>query len=550
VPNAMRRLFRCAVLIWGTIPLLTLAAFMRWFPESIVSFYGWRFLAFTWAFSFLTMCCLIIKYGMGSRSFELLSMLCTISLGLPAIALGALPVTGLTDWSQSPRSEEKISLKNLLPEEGGSLPVVYIVGLDVSGSFSGKDKQMGDALLRLFGHGGTVGAAMQPRDHYEVLAFSEGKPERLLEGEGAMISPVDGPPGRDELLRRLATGMLGFDHKTLKDTMRGRQERLDFTRTDVLGFISQVCATLAREHTREHKYRGARLLVISDFMQSPPREGQQLSEKMDNLFKLVGTIPNLSIVAFKSEPARRGPADIDVLPMLREALSPVAPVQEVLLDRFLVTTDEAEQVARPNGLIADAGPPIDCSLVPPAIKDGPKKLLLEIPSCRDFDELYFELSVGRDETAPVTVRIPDCDGPTLGGVRTLDPDPGNAKYCKLKRCTSPLEIEVNRGKPWVVADARGALKVVVPKRNQMGTVNLSVARGGSSAVYQSLISVLAILNLLPLVLSVVMFRHAKPMPADSGQSGSAAGGSARPRLEENPTPQPTTVGGSYGVQDT
>jgi hypothetical protein len=491
---SMWLLFRCAAPIWGTFPLLALLAFLPWFPKDLISFDVWRALAVTWAVSFLATFCLLLWLAERSHNAkELVSVLCTISFGLPAIALGALPAVGPPGLVRPPHSEETVSLKDLPPaRENGALPLAYIVGLDVSRSFSpGKDDQVRAILLRLFGDHGTVGAAMHPDDQYFVYAFSQGTPELLMSGKES--ADLIGK-GRRDLLRRLDTR-----------TLAKKRTALDVNKTDVLGFITAVCGNLQGGA----QFGGVRLLLRSDFLQSPPLEGQPLNDQLGKLLSASSNIPNFSIVAFRSPPASPESNGTDVLRPLREALGPVR-VQEIDLDRYSSTADEAEQVALPSGLIGSTAALRSCDLVPPALDgSGPSRVLLDIPKTPEFDEIYFGLYADDSGAAPLRVRIPDCDG-AVGGMRTLDPEPGSARFCKLRPRLrpSPMVIEVD-SRSRFAADARGSLKISIPQRNQMGTIDLSVARFGNLAVFRSLLIVLAILNLVPFALSLMLFSHAK-----------------------------------------
>ncbi|HLX10139.1 MAG TPA: hypothetical protein VKY89_19970, partial [Thermoanaerobaculia bacterium] len=244
-------------------------------------------------------------------------------------------------------------------------------------------------------------------------------------------------------------------------------------------------------------------------MQSPALDQQQLNKGLSDVISASAKIPNFSIVAFHSLPASPEPNEIDVLRPLREALGP-GKLQEIDLDRYYSTADEAEQVALPSGLIASVAAPRSCALVPPAIDgSGRSRVLLEVPQTEEFDEIFFGLDAGSSGAPPVTVYIPNCGGPS-GVMRTLDLEPGGVRCCKVKRLSrpGPMVIEVeNRSRS--DADARGLLKIFIPARNQMRAIELRVARFGGLEVFRSLMWVLVILNLLPFWLSIMLFVHAK-----------------------------------------
>ena len=80
--------------------------------------------------------------------------------------------------------------------------------------------------------------------------------------------------------------------------------------------------------------------------------------------------------------------------------------------------------------------------------------------------------------------------------------------------------------------ARGSLKIVVPARNQSGTIKLSVPPFGSLAVFHFLVLVLLILNALPLVLVLSIWPRTRPAagsaPARQGPSAPAPGVTGMP----------------------
>jgi hypothetical protein len=76
------------------------------------------------------------------------------------------------------------------------------------------------------------------------------------------------------------------------------------------------------------------------------------------------------------------------------------------------------------------------------------------------------------------------------------------------------------------------LKVVVPARNQSGTIKLSVPPFGSLAVFQFLVLVLLILNALPVLLVFSIWPLTRPAagsaPARRGASAPAPGVAGMP----------------------
>lgn len=476
-------LFKCAVAIWGTVPLIALVA------RNHISFEMWRGLAISWAVSFLATFVLLLWLAEKNRSTpELVGVMCTISLGLPAIALAAFPAVGPPGLLMPPHAEEVISLKDLPPpRESGTPPLAYVVGLDVSGSFfPGKNEKVRTALLRLFDDHGTVGRAMQPDDQLLPWAFSAGTPHPLEGGAAADVLH-----GRRNFLQRL-------EQRTL---LPRQYQDLDVKHTDILGFIIAICGELQSKA----QFRGIRLVLFSDFMQSPALDQQQLNRGLSDVLSASATIPNFSIVAFHSPPASPEPNAIDVLRPLREALP--GKVQEIDLERYDSTADEAEQMALPSALIANVVPPHHCDLVPPAIDGGGRsRVLFEIPQTKDFDEIFFGLEGDGSGAPPVTVYIPNCGGPS-DVERRLDIAQDGVRFCKLQTPTrpGPLAIEVENRSD---SNARGLLKIFIPARNQMRAIEIRVARFGGLEFFRCLIWVLGILNLLPLWLSIKLFLNA------------------------------------------
>lgn len=414
---------------------------------------------------------------------SLLNLACTISFGLPAIALGAVPLVAPASLRMPPRSDVRLSIGELAPaRRPRGLPVKYIIGADVSGSFSPKRDLVTAVLSRLLRDHGLVAAATQPHDQFQIFAFARGTPERLREDEEG--DDLDGH-GRSQLLQALATGAL------LK-----RHGELDVRNTDILGFVHAVCSKLQGSVG----YHALRLIVFSDFLQSPAPPERDIAAESARLRRIIEEIPNFTLVAFKSPPAASEPNSVDVLPALLEAFGP-GRAQMVDLDAYAQNPDAAAEVVIPYLLQTNVKSLDSLELVSSGSIAAPRLLLEVPPEVPEFDEIFFGLLPAGENHAPVRVRIPLPDG-----MRALEPE----KSLLLQRAASaprPIGIEVE-GLSRFANVASGNLLVAVPARGFVCTIPLSVSRFDNSAVFRTLVLVLFIFNLVPLGLSILMIRSA------------------------------------------
>ncbi len=489
--------------------MLALLAFLPGFPKDLISFRVWTVLAVVWALGFLVTFILLLRLGERNRNAQdLVSVLCTIGFGLPAILLGAIPAVG-PGLVPPPHSEQQVSLADLPPAHGDAAPQLFVIGLDVSKSFSpGKDDQVRTALLRLFDKQGTAGRSMGGVDEFQVYTFSHGRPGQLLQGDesGHLVGR-----GHQDLLELIKDSQPFWKRTPHPDT-----PKLDLTKTDVLEFVRDISANL---QSASH-HRSTRLVLLSDFIQSPALDSQKQIEILRQILGSVANLSNFKILALRSAAAPTEKDGADVLRPLRDALGEEL-LQEIDLDHYAALGDEAEQVALPLGVVAASSQMAQCDLVPPAADgSGSTRLLLDIPKSRDFDEIFFGLHAGESTITPVELSIPECDGSVKGSC-ILAPEPNGTRFCKLTRKAStpnPVVINIDSN-PRSAANARGTLDVFVPARNQYGTISLRINRIGNLALFRIASVIVAILNLVPAWLSLKLFHHARrPRGGDPGRA--------------------------------
>ena len=75
--------------VWGLAPIASLLPMSPSFPERWYSMHVWSWMAILWASSFLVLFAGLT--WLGERAAPFISVICTVSFGLPAIALGPFP---------------------------------------------------------------------------------------------------------------------------------------------------------------------------------------------------------------------------------------------------------------------------------------------------------------------------------------------------------------------------------------------------------------------------------------------------------------------------
>jgi hypothetical protein len=492
-------LFRAAALVWGFVPFLLLAwfavsSFRPQTSEHWIPFWLWASVVVAWAIAFVVLFYGLLHFHNRGHNVQVaISLLSTVSLGLPAMALGAFSPLSAAKQGMAPRTVAHIPLASLATPGLQSPPVMYIVGVDYSRSFSPREDAVVAAVLaRLFGDDGTIGISHRPHDEYQLLAFTEGRPLQLLAGD--LTDNLHGK-GRRQLVQQLQ-GAAVFNN-------RGT---LDPKKTDLLGFLRDVSSELQGRSD----YSAVRLLVFSDFVQSPRPEGRSLTDRLAALHDIVRALPQLTVVAFRSQQGSAEPDGVDVLRPLREALGEEH-FQEVDLDGYKKSTDAAEQLIQPYRLLTSTSElPAGELEVPAEDHAAVPRLQLEMPTTADFDELFFAVDPVVEGVTPVVIRIPGCDG-AISGPRELNGTSKDARYCRLdcKRSLSPVVIEVDADLH-NAREASGNVVVAIPKRGSFGKIKFHVARFENPAVLWVLLVVLGCFNLVPLGMGLVMAFPRKP----------------------------------------
>ncbi len=467
--------------IWGIAPILSILPLLHKFANFRVSIYLWEIIAVAWAISFVLLFVGLFLMDMGNA---LISLICTVSFGLPAIALGPFP-----NLTQPPSSGATLDLNQVrLPRQATAEPVLYIVGIDVSQSFyPTQDLPIRDSLKRLFGDRGPVGAAMksdlksQVMDHFEIFSFSSG--------------PMN-PTFPDGVEYDLNNNQRAYFLRKLENTAFLRPPpTIDVKKTDVLGFIAAALGTLATGR----RYCAVRLLIFSDFRQSLEK-GQDLNKSLSDIQDMMVNAPNITLVAFHAPPSSSEQNEVDVLPRLRHILDPKR-VTEIDLKSYQSAQTEAEQVMLTYNLI-----PFDEHVgrwdLASADAENPDKPRITVTLPRNYGTVFVGVFAEDDGDGSLTLGVPGCDG-GVGQSETLSPVPGGASYCKLERnLASSEQVELEVGSRSHKA-AQGILRLIVPERNQVLSAEVNVV-ADNSRKFKAFSLILLILNMVPMVIGIAI----------------------------------------------
>jgi hypothetical protein len=316
-------------LVWAAIPIIVLLALNPLVgPRGLLWLtVWWHPLVWIWAISlvilFLWMLRLVDHHDHSARTAGIqftLGILCSLSLGLPSILLGAVPFFTL----------DMISLQQLLPHgnivdlrgsnegvrssvvQGGGDGVasanVYIVGIDVSDSFnvpsydtptagkvsSGTNAMHHEApidlatrtILDLFGDKGILGQTRRPNDVLMIWIFAGAGSRRLYaHNRGSSYE-------KEQILHRLAQNSFQLD-------VKGHRTEKSAVGTDIVGFLQAALDELPPD------YHQAKILIFSDLQhleaygshESPGKRRDAIDEKIEQLAERINGDPRLTVMA-------------------------------------------------------------------------------------------------------------------------------------------------------------------------------------------------------------------------------------------------------------
>lgn len=287
--------------LWAFIPLLVLWKLMPsqspdgllWLTET------WRVLVFLWTLSLVVLCFWLLASmdGKGATVTQCaLGILCSLSLGLPSILLGAVPFLAFNMKSL----QQLFPYGNVVKLRGAAeaknrTPNVYIVGIDVSNSFLPPQEvaesrpasdqphtetrldTIHNTILQLFDpEKGVIGRTLQPDDILIIWTFA-GEP---FESAWARSDQT----GNDirKILKRIEKGELATD---IRHT-RGAQKPHE---TDILQFFKIA----VYPHLKPEKYHRMKVILFSDLqhvrMLKPGERDTEVTNELDRGIRELAT---------------------------------------------------------------------------------------------------------------------------------------------------------------------------------------------------------------------------------------------------------------------
>ncbi|HET9768581.1 MAG TPA: hypothetical protein VFS60_17175 [Thermoanaerobaculia bacterium] len=247
------------LLVWAGVPAAMLVLICS---GQLHSLDVWLAMALTWAGGFLLLFFRLLKWFHSAAVYGLecmLGLICTLSLGLPAIFLGAMPLattdSNLMLQHYSGNYHVDVPPRDPLMTDHG--PRRFVIGIDVSrqflgdpnvpGSDGGRGEQVAGVIRFLLSREGPIGASFNERDSLKIHLFTDGTREDPMvdmRGEGSVA-----------ILNRMA-------RLTAEELRAWRQETaLDLSQQDAVDYI----ATAASETECETRgYRRAAIVVFSD----------------------------------------------------------------------------------------------------------------------------------------------------------------------------------------------------------------------------------------------------------------------------------------------
>jgi hypothetical protein len=298
--KVLTALYAALWFIWAIIPLVIMVLLNPRLPPNLKLWLtiSWKPLALVWTLAFVVLFTWMLTSSIAALRRQevlaqsqvaqcLLGVMCSLSFGLPAFALGAVPffALNLTSLQQlfphgnvvDLRSEDYVGIREPLPgdEEEKTAerkPNEYIIGIDVSQRFLGpvlevdpegaaspvadarheRYERITNTILDLFDPKGIIGQAYQPNDVLTIWTFAgaTGQDPWLTNREP---SGRGSPTRREWILRHL-------NPVSLKSRVQEVREDREADSTDLLGFLkTNVLAEL-----QGRDYHQAKVILFSD----------------------------------------------------------------------------------------------------------------------------------------------------------------------------------------------------------------------------------------------------------------------------------------------
>ena len=510
------------LLAWAVIPFLTLAWLIAktHFGGSYLSLGLWWCIAAAWALAFSCLFFLMLrrffrevrmsatadptgaagaKADAGARTYLLevvLGLTCSLSLGFPAIFLGAMPlVTTNADsiWQHySGNYGVKIPLDDPLLRDDGRRN--FLIGIDVSSSFLGDPRNpTGDqgrvhkitrVLKSLLEEEGAIGASFDQNDTVRVVVFA-GRHDYLEIG-----------PRREDVgnIAYLGAVVDELDREKLKEWRR--IGGLDNQRTNLLAFLDKAVYAAPCQDEMD----STTIVVFSDLWESSSSDRRTEPAEIERRIRESGC--PVSIVAFTDIPL--GELESNDHPVGDE-LGAVLETRKwrwqppIQLDGYFQAVEANERgilLGQPLGLYRDG---MSCDSALCLRLPYPRGAPVQSSWIGLSGPLFKELAVGLRD-APTRLGI------LLEGAEDKKVALGASTKKTYEMWSRPegaavMSIMVDNNQEDGTAGGDSYLTLAVPKAGVFYQVNLELAENKNEKLVSALNSVFCLLNLLPIVLA-------------------------------------------------
>lgn|GEM_PF-5114092 len=528
-------IYGISLLGWAVLPLLVLAFLLvsqPWSEELLEmvgpgTLYAW---AVSFVFAFGIMCFFLLssahrakRTGTHQNPHQtrhqvvscLLGILCTITLGLPAILFGVLPymVSGpdILQGFYSQGNTVDLSGGKSIGSTGGygvgvlnpgiRKPLNYVVLVDVSQSFMDDKKAelVGRVLSNIFSTEGVIGRTRQNADGVEVWFFAGQCLRRYIK------NLLDGSSSQD--LREAMSEARIIEQ--LKDVYGGRADFSYQTQdTDLLRVIGKV---YDQAEAYQNQYAATKIVLLSDLEQSTSEGSMERDKRaLNKLVYRARRMPFVSLVALHSkarvEGAKRkdseaGGAEFSIASKFGEI-----PEQWQLIDlEHYSNCSKAEKFLLMYNLFYTLESPsraLYLKFLGP-FSGRPLRSFVKFPQSEneDDEDVVFHLRFLPNQGSSFKIRL----GGDKEDAFTLSPGEEEFYYWTRRASSSnplPVELFNQVGAPTLVTPE---LMVAIPARSVVYRIPLRIMSANNA---DWLWCLFLILNAVPLIIAVLEWLHA------------------------------------------
>ncbi len=519
------------LLLWSLIPLFIIRRLLK---GSYLSIESWVWMSRIWAIAFLLLFASMMRWffvsakrgeekNLSGREQDvkgkihilecMLGLICALSLGFPAIFLGAMPlVTSDSDifWQHySGKYSVDIPSNDPLIRKGHGKRK-FLVGIDISKSFLGNSTVQGSdqgrmdkvkrVLASLLSKGGAIGSSFSEDDSLRVLVFAKTFND----------APIDMSPER--------IGNVAFSNRVLMDLQNNRlpewqkkaDREVDTSHTRLLYFIDSMVAEAQCKEVSDvradNRYSRAVIVLFTDMAESSPASDEL--DPNEIALKIKHSRCPVSLVVFTSRSLQSGVPKAPDAGVEDDSHNSVISAfnaqldggnwrwQRIDLDHYdqaVQTNNSAVLLGEPLGLY-DVGMPCGSALC----------VRLPFPRRAPAQDSAIGLT-GFPFNEMVVGLHPNAEGATTGVLINEAPitlKPGGIRFRWWKRAydAKNLVVKVDNEQSGE-ANGRCYLSLAVPSASVFYRVDLEPAENKNRALIDGLNKIFFILNLLPLIIA-------------------------------------------------